>query len=116
MSTVSIGSRWRKKVQDYLTSLGYRTTFTEWGQAGDDITARGHGHVLSVEVKHHARLAVPAFIDQAVRQAPIGHVPIVVAHRRGKSSVEDAFVIMTGAAFASLITTTDPRQPCRPTR
>lgn len=71
MSTVSIGSRWRKQVQDFLTSIGYGTTFTTWGHAGDDITARGHGHVLSVEAKHQARVSVPAFIALALIPPPV---------------------------------------------
>lgn len=103
MSNVSKGSRWRKSVQDWFTALGYDTTFRAWTQPGDDITVSRGMLTLSVETKDHRTLALAAWVDQADRQAPDGHIPVVVAHRPGKGSPAEAYVIMSAASFADLL-------------
>jgi hypothetical protein len=72
-------------------------------QPGDDITASLGRSVLSVECKDQVRLDLPSWLAQAHQNAPAGSVPVVVAHRKGKGTVEDAYVILSGSGFALLL-------------
>ena len=103
MSTITKGSRWRLLAQRFLEALGYETTARGWMDAGDDITARRGMLELSVECKDHRALNLAGWVDQAARNAPDGAIPVVIAHRLGKASVADAYVIMSGRAFAELL-------------
>lgn len=98
------GSRWRRAVQDWLGHNGWATRFRGLGEAGDDITASRAGLALSVECKDHQRFDLAGWVDQAERQAPVDAIPIVIAHRRGHASVNGAYVVMSGRAFARLMT------------
>ena len=103
MSTITKGTRWRHLVQSMLTGLGWETTARAWMVPGDDITARRGMVELSIECKDHRSLSLSAWVDQAARNAPEGAIPVVIAHRLGKASAEDAYVIMSGRAFADLL-------------
>jgi hypothetical protein len=103
MSTIDKGSHWRKLVQDWLAELGYECKAKAWMQPGDDITAVRGMLTLSIEAKDHRKLALAGWVDQAAKQCPDGQIPVVVAHRLGKSRPEDAYVIMSGRAFADLL-------------
>lgn len=103
MSTIDKGSRWRLKVQTFLNELGYSTSARAWMKPGDDITASRGMLELSIEVKDHRALNLASWVDQAERQAPAGAIPVVVAHRLGKASVAEAYVILSGRAFAELL-------------
>lgn len=108
MNTWRKGSRWRKQVQDYLTGLGFDCRATEWREPGDDITAqRGDRLRLSVEAKNERAITLAEYVKQAENNAARWQVPIVFIHRRGRSSVDDGYVVMTGAAFAQLLRQTD---------
>lgn len=103
MSTITKGTRWRHAVQVFLEAAGYATTARPWMEAGDDITATRGMLALSVECKDHRALNLAGWVDQAERQAPRDAIPVVIAHRLGKASAEDAYVIMSGRAFADLL-------------
>lgn len=103
MSTITKGTHWRKRVQDWLSGLGYECTAKAWMQPGDDITASRGMLTLSIEAKDHRSLSLASWVDQAAKQCPEGQIPVVVAHRLGKSRAEDAYVIMSGTAFADLL-------------
>jgi hypothetical protein len=103
MNTHRKGSRWRKTVQDWLTDLGCSTVFRPWMEQGDDVRATKGDLRLSVECKDHRALDLAGWTRQAEGNAPTDHVPVVVAKRRGKTSPEAAYVILSGASFARLI-------------
>lgn len=103
MSTITKGTHWRRKVQDWLSGLGYECTGKGWMQPGDDITAIRGMLALSIEAKDHRVLSLATWVDQAERQCPDDQIPVVIAHRLGKSKAEDAYVIMSGRAFGELL-------------
>jgi hypothetical protein len=103
VNTTRKGSRYRKATQDFLTAIGYVTRFRPWMEKGDDITAEGDWHTLSVEAKDHKSITLSAFIDQAEANAGPHEIPLVVVKRRGKSDVEDHYFVMTGRAFKRLV-------------
>jgi hypothetical protein len=103
MSTIDKGTRWRRKVQDYLEAAGMPTSARAWMEPGDDITAAAGGIALSVEAKDHRALSLSTWVDQAVRNAPDGAVPLVVAHRQGHAGVDQAYVIMRGQDLLALL-------------
>jgi hypothetical protein len=103
MSTITKGTRWAHRVREFLEAAGYETTSRAWMERGDDITARRGMLELSVECKDHRALNLAGWIDQAARQAPEGAIPVVVAHRLGKAGVAEAYVVLSGAAFAELL-------------
>ena len=103
MSTITKGTRWRKVVQDWFTALGYDTEAKAWMQPGDDITVTRGMLTLSVECKDHRALSIGTWVDQAEKQCPPGQIPVVVAHRLGRSRAEDAFVIMSARSFGDLL-------------
>ena len=103
MNTTTIGTRWRKVVQDWFTRLGYDTEAKAWMQPGDDITVTRGMLTLSVECKDHRTLSLAQWVNQAEEQCPAGHIPVVIAHRLGHASADGAYVIMSGAAFSELL-------------
>ena len=96
------GWLWRRKVQVELEAAGLDTRCRGIGEAGDDITVAGCPP-LSVETKNERRHELSLWLDQAERQAPRGSVPLVWAHRRGKHSALDGYVILSGRAFLRLL-------------
>lgn len=103
MSTITKGSTWRRKVQVFLEAAGYETTARAWMERGDDITAIRGMLELSIECKDHRKLDLAGWVDQAERQAPAEAIPVVFAHRLGKAGAAEAYVIMSGRAFADLL-------------
>jgi hypothetical protein len=99
------GSAWRFLVQQFFEDLGWGVTRRGIGDQGDDLTVNADDLdlILSVEAKNHKDITLAAFVDQAERQCPEGQIPIVVAHRRNKASVDDGYVIMSGRAFRRLL-------------
>lgn len=104
MSTVSKGRRWVHVVDQWLTRAGAVTTARPWMEPGDDLHVVIGDVVLSVEGKDHRTLNLAGWVDQAGRNAPDGAVPVVIAHRLGKSQPDDAYVVMSGRAFLELVT------------
>jgi hypothetical protein len=97
------GTRWAKLVEDFLNELGFGVVRSKWFDAGDDMTAVMPGLALSVEAKNHRSIDLAGFVDQATRQAGPGEVPVVFVHRRGRGSVDDGYVVMTGRGFRLLV-------------
>ena len=108
------GSRWRHAVDDWLIDAGFTTSVRGIGWAGDDILARLASSTgapplaLSVECKNHKEIRLASFVDQAAESAHCYPdetcLPIVVCHRPGRASVDDGYVIMSGATFVDLVT------------
>lgn len=99
MSNTSKGSDWVRKVRGALEDAGHQVRRRGIGLPGDDLqTGR-----LSIECKDVRRWTPGAWVDQAVRQAPAHLVPVVWAHRYGKSQPGDGFVILRGTDFLRLI-------------
>lgn len=106
------GWAWRRKIELWLQEAGFRTITRGIGFSGDDIYAtRGTlGSLnLSVEAKNCKAITLADFVDQAERQAatyPAEHgvLPVCIIHRRGRDSVDDGYVVMSGATFIELVT------------
>lgn len=103
MSTVDKGRRWVHRVDEYLQNLGFATVTRPWMTSGDDITARSEYLELSTECKDHRVLAFSSWLDQAEKNAPVGAIPVVIAHRLGHTDVDSAYVVMTGRSFRDLL-------------
>lgn len=97
------GSAFRRLIQSYLEAHGFACEFRGIGDTGDDITARRYDVVLSVECKNRARMELAAWVDQAVEQAPLGQVPVVIHKRRGKAHPGDQYVTLTLDDFLALV-------------
>ena len=108
------GSRWRHLVDEWFTEAGFITHIRGIGWSGDDLLVLEIDNRtwvvplrLSVECKNQKELRVATFVDQAIEQAHDYEelsLPVVIAHRRGRATVDDAHVIMPGWAFLELIT------------
>jgi hypothetical protein len=104
------GSRWRHKVEGWLSEAGFQTSVRGIGFPGDDVLARlpqRNDLVLSVEAKNAKTITLAAFVDQAVENAHDDDelaLPVVVVHRKGRAEVDDAYVVMPGWAFIELVT------------
>ena len=103
MNTWRKGSVYRKAVEDFLRLAGYATRFRPIGVPGDDVTAEGDWHTLSVEAKNHKSITLSGFIDQAEGNAADHEIPVVAIKRRGRADVEDHYFVMTGRAFLRLV-------------
>lgn len=97
------GSAWRRKVCIWLEERGYPAEFRSIGVPGDDVTTRVGQVDFSIEAKNHQAHAFSEWITQAQGNAPIGSIPIVIAHRRGRSTVDDGYVLMTGRELSRLL-------------
>lgn len=99
------GSRWTTAVAAWLNSMGWATTRRANYDPGDDISVNRDGVALSVECKNVKKIDLAGFADQAERQVrAVGSVPLVVIHRRGRSSVDDAYILLSGRSFSALVT------------
>jgi hypothetical protein len=97
------GSSWRRQVELWLQAAGFSTSVRGLGFSGDDIVASRQRVVLSVEAKNHRAVDLAAFVDQAERQAAAGLIPVLVLHRRGRASVDDGYVVLSGRSFLVLV-------------
>ena len=116
IATHTKGSRWRHQVEMEFANAGFQTSVRGIGWAGDDITVRRPimrpkdwvpELILSVEAKNHKDITLSKFVDQAAVQAASisqAALPLVVAHRRGRSDVDSAYFVMPGWAFIELVT------------
>lgn len=103
MSTITKGTNWARKVATLLRPLGF-VQRRAWRDAGDDMTLTlPRGLVLSIECKDHRVYAFSEWVNQAVRQAKAGEIPVVVAHRFGKANAADGYVVLRGEDFVRLI-------------
>lgn len=102
INTHAKGSTWRRATQHWLDALGAHTRFRGIGEAGDDITAKLGSVELSVECKNVKSITLASFVDQADGNARSDQIPVVFIKRRGKSSVDDAYVVMTARHWATL--------------
>lgn len=102
MRTLAKGNEWRHRVATLLAGLG-EITKRGIGQAGDDLTLRLGWVTLSIEAKNHRTMELGRWIDQAVRQAGPGEIPVVVAHRIGRAGAGDGFAVLRGSDFAELL-------------
>lgn len=59
--------------------------------------------VVSIEAKNQKAMDLAGWLDQAVRQAPAGAVPIVQHKRRGKGDIGDSYVTLRASDFARLL-------------
>jgi hypothetical protein len=99
------GNAWRFLVQKFLEDIGMAVVRRGIGDAGDDLTAIQDAHrAYSIEAKNHREIRLAEFLDQAESQASEGQIPLVFVHRRGHASVEEGYVVMSGATFRRLIT------------
>lgn len=108
MSTTRKGTAWAKKVDDLMRGIGF-VRRRAWMDAGDDMTVTLPSVTLSVEAKDHRKYDFAGWVDQAVRQAGPGEIPVVVAHRNGKAEAADGYVVMRGEDFVRLMKATWPR-------
>lgn len=100
MNKLRKGTTWTTQVQNWLISNGWEiTNRTQWMQPGDDLRATKNGRHLSIECKNHQRIDLAGWITQATKNAPHNHTPIVIAKRKGKTNVDDAYLITTPKAL-----------------
>ena len=112
MNTHRKGSRWRRAVHAWFEGAGFHAISRGIGYAGDDITVtvpldnvvRLNDIVLSIEAKDVARIDMPGWLAQARDNATAQQIPVVVAHRKGKTAVDDGYVILAGVDFLRLLT------------
>ena len=100
------GTRWESAVVDYLRGHGFR-----WADriplSGSkdrcDVTVGPGGPV--VEAKNLKQDEWAKGLDEANKGAANAHAPFGVlwAHRRGKGSPGEGFVVMDGATFTDLL-------------
>ena len=91
-------------MQDWLDERGWSTRFRSVGEAGDDISAVLGTTRLSIECKNHKTITLAAFIDQCVSNAAADELPVVFIKRRGKTAVNECYVVMNGATFDRMVT------------
>ena len=103
MSTIDKGNAWRRRLVVLFEAAGFHVTVRGIGFAGDDLKVKGTGVELSVEAKNHARYDFAGWVSQAEDNAEGTEVPVVFAHRNGRSAAEDGYVVMSGRAFVSLL-------------
>ena len=103
MSNHTKGRAWARAVEVMLNGAGFHTHKRPLGEAGDDITARRGDLELSVEAKNHKSITLAAFLDQAEGNARSDQHAVVIAHRPGRASAEDGYVVMSAAGFMALL-------------
>lgn len=59
--------------------------------------------LVSVEVKNCKTMDLSGSLDQAVRQAPAGAIPVVAHKRRGRGSAGEAYVVLRAEDFRRLL-------------
>ena len=99
------GTAWETKIVNHLRGNGFphaeRRTLSGSDDKGDINAAPG----LVIEAKNQARHSWAEWLDEAVTEAANadGALGLVWAHRRGKSSPADAYVVMDGATATRLL-------------
>lgn len=100
------GTRWETAIVDYLKTKGWpfaeRRALQGSADRGDIIL--GIPGVV-IEAKNAKEYRLAEWVNEAVTQGANdqARVAVVWAHRRGKGSAGDGYVIMTGDQFAYLL-------------
>lgn len=97
------GRRWQTAVRTWLEEHGHTVHERPAGMDGDDLSVYIDGLAVSVECKDQARLDLAGWITQATAQAPPNAVPVVIAHRKGRAAVDDAYAVLTAADLLRLL-------------
>lgn len=100
------GTRWETAIVTYLRDQGWvhaeRRALAGSVDRGDIAGIIG----VIIEAKNQARHSWAEWVDEALTEA--SHHPddlgVVWAHRRGKGSPGDGYVVMDGATFTRLLT------------
>jgi len=101
-STVAKGTAWAKRVADLLRPFGL-VRRKPWLEPGDDMTLSTKRFAFSIEAKDQLAWKPAEWLNQAHANAGAGELAVVVAHRRGKATAEDGFVIMAGRTFGAIL-------------
>lgn len=97
------GRTWQTAVRQYLADAGL--SVVETGGAGldsGDLLVLGTPNV-AVEAKNQQRMDLSGWLDQAVRQAPAGAVPVVAHKRVGRGDVGESYVTLRACDFLRLV-------------
>jgi hypothetical protein len=99
------GTRWESRIVDYLRERGWphaeRRTLNGSKDQGDISGIIG----VVIEAKDQARHSLAEWLDEAnvERDNASADLGVVWAHRRGKSSPRDGYVVMDGDTFTWLL-------------
>ena len=98
------GSAWALKVKSWLESYGWHVIPTLQIEGAEDMVISTRAW-CSIEAKNHQSMTLAAWVDQSERQAAKRGAPVavVVHHRKGKGSVDDSYVTMSGRSFAEML-------------
>jgi hypothetical protein len=105
-SAKDAGARWEREIAEYLRD--------EWGFDFADRRVRtgadkgdigGLGLPVVIQAKHHATYSISEWLNDAQEQADNAKADmgVVWAHRKGKASPGEGFVILRGEDFATLL-------------
>ncbi len=100
------GTRWESRIVDFLSEHGFtwadRVPLSGKSDRGD--VTIGPGSPV-IEAKDKARHAFAEWLDEANAEAVNTGAPfgVVWAHRRGKGSPGDGYVLMDGHSFVRLL-------------
>lgn len=112
-NSVRKGTTWTRRVRERFEAAGWSVITRPWMDRGDDLVARREGITLSLECKDHRTLALAGWVDQAGRQASAGQIPVVIAHRLGKGSVDEAYAVLPVVVLLGLLDRLQP-EPMMP--
>jgi len=110
------GTRHESAIVTYLRSHGFpwadRVPLSGHHDRGD--VTLGPGSPV-IEAKNQARHSFAEWLDEATTEARNASAPfgVVWAHRRGKGSPGDGYVVMTGATFTDLLHAAGYGDPAR---
>ena len=99
------GTRWESDIVAYLREHGFphaeRRALSGRADKGDINAAPG----LCIEAKSQSRYSLAEWVDEAAVEGRNAgaDVTCVWAHRRGKASPAEGYVIVTGAQFVELL-------------
>ena len=104
---VDKGSKWRKRIEDFLANEGIHPR----RQALYGLNDRGDIHVgpyespVVIEAKDRARHDLSGWLDEANEECGNagGQLGVVWFHRRGRSDAAGGYVLMSGQDFAYLL-------------
>lgn len=96
------GRTWQSAVRDWWAEQGF--TVVEPGGAGMEATDVLLVDVMvSIEAKHQAKMDLAGWVDQAVRQAIPGTVPVVHHKRIRKGDLGESYITMRASDLAKLL-------------
>lgn len=99
------GTKWETAIVAYLQHHGFphaeRRSLNGANDKGDINASPG----LVIEAKDQARHSFAEWVDEAVTEGENADADtaVVWAHRRGKASPGDGYVVMTGHQFVKLV-------------